>query len=34
MVHVVDAVNGVGEDRGPLWNVAGLRENVVKLARF
>jgi hypothetical protein len=34
MVHVVDAFNGVSEDRGPLRNVAGLRQNVVKLARF
>jgi hypothetical protein len=34
MVDVVDALNGVGEYRGPLWNVARLRENVVKLGRF
>jgi hypothetical protein len=34
MVHVIDALNGVGEDRCPLWNIAGLRENVVKPARF
>jgi hypothetical protein len=34
MVHVVDPLNGIGEGRCPLWNVAGLRENVVKLARF
>ena len=34
MAHVVDALNGVGEHRGPLGNIAGLRKNVVKLARF
>ena len=31
---VVDALNGVCEDRGPLWNVADFCENVVKPARL
>jgi hypothetical protein len=34
MAHMIDSLNGVGEDRGPLWNVSRLRENVVKLAWF
>lgn len=34
IVHVVDALNGVGEDGSPLWNVADFREDVVKPARL
>jgi hypothetical protein len=34
IVHVVDVLNGVSEDGSPFWNVADVREYIIKPSRL